>query len=106
MALYYDITKVKAIQDLDKIEKLIEKLSSNLEKIKVFVEEKNYEKTSKIIEKIIPITETLGIDSGYDEALQIRLWSEAQGKRKEIKTTLKEMISHCKNAVKEIKKDF
>lgn len=108
MALYYDITKVKVLrnENTEHITTLLSSLSVYLQDIKILVKEKNHKKISEIIPKIILITDILGIDFAHDEALKVQAWGDAKGKRKEIKTTLKAMISHSKHAIKEIRKDF
>lgn len=108
MALYYDIVKVKTLREEnpEHITTLLNSLSVYLQDIKIFVKEKNYKNISELIRKIILITDMLGIDPAHDEALRVQVWSETKGKRKEIKITLKTMISHSKNAIKEIRKDF
>lgn len=108
MALHYDITKVKALREQtpELINTLLGNLFEHIQNIKALVKDKDYNTSEAIIDHIIQITDTLGIDFAYDEALLIKRWNESQGKKKEIEITLKSMISHTKNAIKEIKKDF
>lgn|SRR5690606_36011497 len=108
MALYYDIKKVKTFREQtpELINTLLENLFEHIQNIKILVKNKDYKASETLIEHIIHITETLGIDFAYDEALLIKQWNQSQGKKKEIEITLKSMISHTKNAIKEIKKDF
>ncbi|MFA7444401.1 MAG: hypothetical protein WCY89_00505 [Flavobacteriaceae bacterium] len=108
MALYYDITKVKTLweQKSEDIATLLDSLFDFIVEIKTLVKDKDYKTSEVIIDHIIHLTDRLGIDFAHDEALLIKRWNESQGKRKEIEITLKSMVSHTKNAIKEIRKDF
>lgn len=107
MALYYDIIKVKLLQSQPQVlQQLIAELSGYVEDIKILVKEKDFNKVDKTISEIISITDDLGIEMAYEEALLIKSWSDSLGKKKEILTTLKQMCKVCKDALKEIRKDF
>lgn len=108
MALYYDITKVKTLweQKPEDIATLLDKLFDFIVEIKTLVKDKDYNTSETIIDHIIHLTDKLGIDFAHDEALLVKKWNQAKGKRKEIEITLKSMVSHTKNAIKEIRKDF
>jgi hypothetical protein len=108
MALHYDIKKVKTLREQtpEIINTLLENLFEHIQIIKTLVKDKDYKTSEAIIDQIIQITDTLGIDFAHDEALSIKQWNQSQGKKKEIEITLKSMISHTKSAIKEIKKDF
>jgi hypothetical protein len=108
MALYYDIKKVKTLREQtpELINILLENLFEHVQSIKALVKDKDYTTSETIIDHIIQLTDTLGIDFSHEEALLIKQWNQSQGKKKEIEITLKSMISHTKNAIKEIKKDF
>jgi hypothetical protein len=108
MALHYDIKKVKTLREQtpELINTLLGNLFEHVQNIKALVKNKDYKTSEAIIDHIIQITDTLGIDFAYDEALLIKQWNQSQGKKKEIEITLKSMISHTKSAIKEIKKDF
>lgn len=106
MALYYDITKVKTLweQKSEDIATLLDSLFDFIVEIKTLVKDKDYKTSEVIIDHIIHLTDRLGIDFAHDEALLTKRWNESQGKRKEIEITLKSMVSHTKNAIKEIRK--
>ncbi len=108
MAIYYDIIKVKALrkQKPEHITTLLNSLSVYIRNIKVLVKDKDHKAAEAVIDNIILITDRLGIDFAHDEALQVKKWSELKGKKKEIDITLKAMVSHTKNAIREIRKDF
>ena len=107
MALYYDVTKVRLLQSKPEVlQQLVAELSVYIDDIKTQVKEKDFKKVDKTISGIIFATDELGIEMAYEEAVLIQSWSHSLGKKKEILTTLKQMCKVCKNALKEIRKDF
>lgn len=107
MALYYDVSKVKLLQNNPEVlQQLVDELSEHIEHIKTQVKEKDFERASKTIRSIITATDSLGIEMAHEEAILVKSWSDSLGKKKEIQVTLKQMCKVCKSALKEIEKDF
>src|SRR5690606_40386899 len=80
MALHYDIKKVKTLREQtpELINTLLASLFEHVQNIKALVKNKDYKTSEAIIDHIIQITDTLGIDFAYDEALLIKQWNQSQ----------------------------
>lgn len=112
MALNYNLAKVYAISEDDDnfalqiVSLFITEVPAEIINIKEGVEEKDYKKTYAAAHKIKPTLDLLGMTNGFEEILVIMDWTKREGKRREIKDTVKSVDGRVEKAVKEIKKDF
>lgn len=112
MALNYNLAKVYAISEDDDdfalqiLSLFIMEVPAEIINIKEGVEEKDYKKAYAAAHKIKPTLDLLGMTNGFEEILVIMDWTKREGKRREIKDTVKSVDSRVEKAVKEIKRDF
>ena len=112
MALHYNLSKVYALSDNDPVfvneilQLFISEVPEDVAQIKAGIEEKNYHQAYSFSHKIKPTLDLLGLNTAFEEILQIEAWTKREGKRKEIKDSFKAVKSQVEKAIKEIKKDF
>ena len=112
MALHYSLAKVYALSENDPefvseiMNLFVSEVVSDLEKLKVSIEEKAHKTSHGFAHKIKPSLDLLGMNVAFEEMQQIEVWANSEGKKKEIKETYKSVASQIEKAVKEIKKDF
>ena len=112
MALHYNLSKVYALSENDNdfvlqiVKLFVDEIPADFQQIAIGVEQKNYDHAYSFAHKIKPTLDLLGMTVAFDEIILIEEWSKRQGKRKEIKETIKSINSKIEKAVKEISKDF
>ncbi|GEM_PF-176266 len=112
MALYYNLGSLyeKYHNDANLVQEYLivfcKEATKMLKKMKLGIEEKKHDEVRKLVLKIQPSLEFLGIDEAFDEGSSILLWADGHGKKKEVKEIYKVFKLHVKNATKELKKDF
>ncbi len=112
MAQYYNLAKVYARSEneqnevLDVISFFVNEIPLLLNQMKEGIEEKHYEIVFINAGKIKPSLDLLGMETTFEEILQIEEWTKVKGKRKEIKETYKSIANEIEKAIKEIKKNF
>ena len=112
MALNYNLSKVYAISDNDtdfarQIAVLFtEEVPAEIIKMKEGLKAKDYSMVYHAAHKIKPTLDLLGMDMAYEDVLAIERWSKAEGKKKEIKETVKSLKTHVELTLKELKKDY
>lgn len=112
MALHYNLSKVYVASEDDtdsvfhSLRLFVTDIPRDLKKIKKGIKEKNYKLTYDTAHKIKPILDLLGLDSAFEEVIQVKKWAEEKGKKKEIKEIHKSLKVHIKKALKEVKRDF
>jgi HPt (histidine-containing phosphotransfer) domain-containing protein len=112
MALHYSLAKVYALSENDPefvseiVNLFVSEVVSDLENLKIGIEEKDHKKAYGFAHKIKPSLDLLGLNVAFEEMQQIEIWANSGGKKKEIKETFKSVASQIEKAVKEIKKDF
>lgn len=77
-----------------------------LKKVKIAIADKEHLKVERLLLKIRPYLEFLGMDLAVEELDAILLWATAEGKKKEVKEIFKAFKFHMKNGIKELEKDF
>lgn len=112
MALYYNLSKVYALSDNDPefvneiLQLFISEVPEDVLQIKIGIKEKNFQQAYSYAHKIKPTLDLLGLNTAFEEVLQIEAWTKREGKRKEIKDSYKLVNMQVEKAIKEIKKDF
>ena len=112
MALNYNLSKVHAISDNDPefarqiVVLFTEEVPAEMVKIKEGLKEKDYSMVYHAAHKIKPTLDLLGMDIAYEDVLAVEKWSRAEGKKKEIKETVKSLKNHIALTLKELKKDY
>ena len=112
MALHYNLSKVYALSENDNdfvlqiVSLFVNEVPVDLIQIQIGVEEKNYLQAYSHAHKIKPTLDLLGMTVAFDEIILVEDWTKRQGKRKEIKETVKSISNKIEKAVKEISKDF
>ena len=112
MALNYNLAKVYALSDNDPefvmqiITLFVTEVPQDLVQIKLGIKTKDHKLAYAYAHKIKPTLDLLGMDSAYEENLQVMEWTKSEGKKKEIKEVFKSLKEHIENALKEVKKDY
>jgi HPt (histidine-containing phosphotransfer) domain-containing protein len=112
MAIHYNLAKVYAISEDDKdfviqiLKLFVDEVPVDLKKIKKGIKSKDYEKTYASAHKIKPSLDFLGLDSSFEDIIQIEDWTRNKGKKKEIKEIFKSMANKIELTIEEIKSDF
>jgi len=112
MALNYNLAKVYALSDNDpefvnQITTLfVTEVPLDLIQIKLGIKTKDHKLAYSYAHKIKPSLDLLGMNTAFEDNLQIEAWTKREGKRKEIIDTFESLESQIEKAVKEIKKDF
>lgn len=112
MAQHYNLSKVYALSDNDPdfvneiLQLFISEVPNDIDQIKLGIKNKNYHQAYSFSHKIKPTLDLLGLNSAFEEVLQIEAWTRREGKRKEIKESYKTVSEQVEKAIKEIKKDF
>ncbi len=112
MALYYNLGSLyeKYHNDTHLVQEYLtifcKEASKMLKKMKLEIEDKKHDEVRKLVLKIQPSLEFLGIDEAFEEGNSILEWVDRIGKKKEVKEIYKVFKLHVKNATKELKKDF
>ena len=112
MALNYNLAKVYALSDNDPefvnqiISLFVTEVPLDMLQIKLGIKTKDHKLAYSYAHKIKPTLDLLGMNNAFEEILQVEAWTKAEGKRKEIKDTFKDIEDRVEKAVKEIRKDF
>jgi HPt (histidine-containing phosphotransfer) domain-containing protein len=112
MAVHYNLAKVYAISDDDKdfvlqiINLFVEEVPQDLKQLKEGIKAKNHTQAYGFAHKMKPTLDLLGMESAFEEILQIEQWTRDQGKKKEIKEIYKSLSARIDAALSEVKKDF
>ncbi|HEX9979319.1 MAG TPA: Hpt domain-containing protein [Flavobacterium sp.] len=112
MALNYNLAKVYALSDNDPefvmqiITLFVTEVPQDLSQIKLGIKTKDHKLAYSYAHKIKPTLDLLGMQTAYEEILQVEAWTKREGKRKEINDTFDSIESQIEKAVKEISKDF
>ncbi len=112
MAIHYNLAKIYAISDDDKdfvlqiINLFIEEVPVDLKQIKEGIKSKNHAYAYGFAHKIKPTLDLLGMESAFEEILQVEQWTRDKGKKKEIEEIFKSLSSRIDSALSEVKKDF
>ena len=90
MALHYSLAKVYALSENDPefvseiMNLFVSEVVSDLEKLKVSIEEKAHKTSHVFAHKIKPSLDLLGMNVAFEEMQQIEVWANSEGKKKEI----------------------
>lgn len=112
MALYYNLSKVYAISDNDVefakqiVTLFLEEVPVEVTNIRDGLEDKDYQKVYHAAHKIKPTLDLLGMNIAYEDVVAVENWSRSEGKRKEIKDTVKSLKEYISKTIKELKKDY
>jgi HPt (histidine-containing phosphotransfer) domain-containing protein len=112
MALNYNLAKVYALSDNDPefvnqiISLFVTEVPMDLIQIKLGIKTKDHKLAYSYAHKIKPSLDLLGMNTAFEDNIQIEAWTKREGKRKEISETYDSLESQIEKAVKEIKKDF
>ena len=111
MALHYNLAKVYEISsnDADFAQQILvlflDEIPTEIQNIKEGIKAKDYPKTYAAAHKIKPTLDLLGMDLPYEEVNQIILWTNKEGKKREIKEIFKLLKEQIELASKEIRKN-
>ena len=112
MALHYNLAKVYAISENDPdfvhqiVKVFVLDMPTDMEQIKVAIEEKNHQKCFEYTHKIKPSLDLLSLNIALDEVILIELWAKSLCKKKEVIELYRSVSERIEKAIKEIKKDF
>ena len=112
MALHYNLAKVYALSDNDEdfvkqiIDLFVTEVPEDLEQISQGIDKKDHKHAYAYAHKIKPTLDLLGMNLAFEEILQLETWTKAEGRRREIRDTLKSIKTQVDSAIKEINKDF
>ena len=112
MAINYNLSKVYALSDNDAefvneiLTLFVTEVPDDLVQIKEGIKKKDHKHAYAYAHKIKPTLDLMGLYVAFEEILQIEAWTKAEGKKIDIKETIKRVKNQVNVAIKEIKKDF
>lgn len=111
MAIHYNLAKVYEISSNDSefvqeiLKLFLKEVPDEIQKMNEGINEIDYKKVYSSAHKIKPTLDLLGMDLAYEEINQIMIWTNNEGKKKDIKEIFKLLKSQIELSSKEIKKN-
>lgn len=112
MAIHYNLSKVFEQTNSDillvkkEIKSFVCDVPDEMKNLILNIKNKQYQIALQLATKIKPTLELMGMTIAYDEMTQVENWAEKQGKRREIKATVKSIKNQIKKASKEMNKEY
>jgi HPt (histidine-containing phosphotransfer) domain-containing protein len=112
MAINYNLSKVYELSDNDPefvmqiISLFVTEVPQDMKQIDLGIQTKDHKLAYSYAHKIKPTLDLLGMNTAFEEILQVEAWTKREGKKKEVKEIFKSIDNQVEKAVKEIKKDY